>query len=191
MKNSCHNVILFYAVYPDYLTCLHKWPHMRNVVFIIHPHFIWSLFVSCSINVSCAAVAAGCNSVQTLNDRESDLTGLPLSCPKRQTDRRIVEIDGHFSSLPLSFSFPLSISLSDSQSGSAVRYLAFICSDRSASALSCQMCSAESQLSPVQARPHHPKIKKAAMMTNHTLGHTHNLLCAAADTGWSSHKWAF
>lgn len=76
-----------HTVQPDYVTCLRHWPNMRNITFIINPRLICSLFISRSINVSCAAVAAGGESVQILNDRGvwSDRTVQG----DRQTDRRI------------------------------------------------------------------------------------------------------
>lgn len=63
------------------------------------------LFISLCNGVSCAAVAAGVDSVQILqSDRKSDQTGLPQSCPKRQKEWVEKDMAAHSGSLSLSFS---------------------------------------------------------------------------------------
>ena len=105
--NSCFYLIVIWpSIYPSrwYLhkqLFLHHWPNTRNIPSIINPHFIWSLFISHSINVSCAAVAVGGEWVQILNERESDVSGPPRSCPKRHR-RRDGRLEGEIDNLTLS-----------------------------------------------------------------------------------------
>lgn len=94
------------------------------------------LFISLCNGVSCAAVAAGVDSVQILqSDRKSDQTGLPQSCPKRQKEWVEKDMAAHSGSLSLSFS-PSSQCCSLRQS----KWTGWRIVDRSGSALSCQMC---------------------------------------------------
>lgn len=111
---SFYLIVIWPSIYPSrwYLhkqLFLHHWPNTRNIPSIINPHFIWSLFISHSINVSCAAVAVGGEWVQILNERESDVSGPPRSCPKRHR-RRDGRLEGEIDNLTLSSLLSMSFS---------------------------------------------------------------------------------
>ncbi len=114
-------------------------PQMRNTTFIINPHFIRNLFFFFSV-MQHLRFLCSCGCWRRISPK-TQWWGVwaPTELSKetgRQTDRQMdEERDGHLSSLTRSLFPSLSVSLSQTASGLAVRYLAFICSDRSASLL--------------------------------------------------------
>lgn len=109
------------------------------------------LFISLCNGVSCAAVAAGVDSVQILqSDRKSDQTGLPQSCPKRQKEWVEKEMAAHSGSLSLSFSPFLSVLLSQTVKVDWLgdSWLSFAVTGQGLCALA--KCAEELQYSPMQ-----------------------------------------